>query len=54
MVRVFADWFDKLCGIIKYNSELSSVFLIGSGVPQGSLLGGKLFNLTIDSVLVEL
>ena len=54
VVRVFADWFDKLCGIIKYNNEFSSVFLLGSSVPLRGLLGSKLFNLIIDSVLVEL
>ena len=39
VVRVFAYWFDKMCGIDKHNKEFSSVFLIGSGVLKEVYLG---------------
>jgi hypothetical protein len=54
LIRTFASWLDKLNGVISWNGQLSSLFVIGSGVPQGSFLGGKFFNLVMDCVLYEL
>ena len=54
LIKVFVRWFDNLCEQIYWNNDFSSIFTIGSEVPQGSLLGGKFFNLIMDTILQEL
>jgi hypothetical protein len=51
IVRLFADWWCKLKDVVRWKGMLSQSFCVGSGVPQGSLLGGKFFNLLMDNVL---
>jgi Reverse transcriptase (RNA-dependent DNA polymerase) len=54
VIKIFADWWCKLSDEVLWNGNRSKAFSIGSGVPQGSLLGGKFFNLLMDRVLNEL
>jgi hypothetical protein len=51
MIKLFADWWGKMKDVVMWRGKSSMSFLVGSGVPQGSLLGGKFFNLMMDSVL---
>ena len=50
LIKIFAGWFCKLRGRIKWRNGYCSDFYIRSGVPQESLLGGKQFNLFMDEI----
>lgn len=54
IVKTYADWFCKMCAKVNWNNCTSAAFSISSGVAQGSLLGGKFFNLVMDTVLHEM
>ena len=51
IIKIFANWWCKLNDTVLWKGKLSAPFLIGSSILQGSLLGGKFFNLMMDSVL---
>ena len=51
LIKIFADWFCKLRGRVKWRNGYFSDFFIRLGVPQRNLLGEKLFNLLIDVIL---
>ena len=51
IVKIFANWWCKLQDVVMWNGVKSEAFSVGSGVPQGSLFGGKVFNLLMDPVL---
>ena len=54
IISLFANWWGKLCDKVLWGGKLSQSFTVGSGVLQGSLLGGKFFNLMMDCVLCKL
>ena len=45
VVRMFSNWWNKLYDKVLWKGGLSDSFAVGSGVLQGSILGGKFFNL---------
>ena len=45
------SWFSKLSGSVVWNNCLSHKFDIFSGVPEGSIIGPKLFNYIMDEIL---
>ena len=51
IVKVFLSWFCNMHASVKWKNVTSNCFKIKSGVPQGSLLGGKLYNLIVDEIL---
>ena len=53
VIKVFVNWWGKFSSTAIWNGCLPKPFPMGSGVPQGSLLRGKLFNKLglIDCVL---
>ena len=51
IIKISANWWCKLNDIVLWKGKLSASFPIGSGILQGSLLGGKFFNLMINFVL---
>ena len=54
IINCFVSWYRNLQSCVKCNNSVSDYFKVLSGTPQGSLLGGKFFNLTIDKLLLEL
>ena len=50
IVKIFANWWSKLRDVVMLNGVRSEAFSVGSGVPQGSLLG-EFFDLLMDLVL---
>ena len=48
---MFSNWWKKLYDKVLWRGGLSDSFAVGSGVSQGSILGGKFFNLMMDCVL---
>ena len=51
IIKIFANWWCKLNDTVPWKGKLSVPFPIGSGILQGSLLGGNFFKLMMDSVL---
>jgi hypothetical protein len=51
IIRIFANWWSKLFDVVVWRGATSEEFAVGFGLLQGSLLGGKFFNLMMDSVL---
>jgi len=37
MVCLLADWYSKLCVVVRWNNSYSNIFRVGSGVRQGHL-----------------
>jgi hypothetical protein len=54
VVRIFLNWWNKLYDKVSWKGNLSNSFAVLSGVLQGSILGGKFFNLIMDCVLDKL
>ena len=44
-------WFRHIKACVKWGNDLSAYFSINSGVPVGSLLGPRLYNIVKDKVL---
>jgi hypothetical protein len=51
LVKVFVSWFRNMRCCVKWNNVVSEFVDIKSGVPQGSILGGKFFNMLMDKLL---
>ena len=49
VVDVLSNWYSKMLCVVKWNSSLSSVFSIGSGVRQGSCLSPAIFNIFMNA-----
>ena len=54
IVSMFSNWWNKLYDKVLCRGGLSDSFAVGSGVLQGSILGGKFFDLMMDCVLNKL
>jgi len=53
VVDVLSNWYSKMLCVVKWNSSLSSVFSIGSGVRQGSCLSPAIFNIFMNAFIVN-
>jgi hypothetical protein len=51
VVKLFMSWYRNLFATVNWNNDSSDFFKINSGVPQGSLLGPKVFNIVMDKLL---
>jgi hypothetical protein len=54
IVDVLYAWFRNMNACVKWNGSFSSFFNVLSGVPEGSLLGPRLYNIVMDKLLVML
>jgi len=54
IVFVLVNWYGKLCAVVRWNGAYSSLFVIRSGVRQGSALSPALFNLFINVLINSL
>jgi hypothetical protein len=53
-VKLLHSFLTSASGQVKFGGSRSSVFLLEAGVRQGSLLGGLLWNIYVDSLISEL
>ena len=51
---MICNWYGKLFVNVWWNGSLSKIFIVGSGVSQGSILSPTLFNLFINLFIVRL
>ncbi len=51
LVNVFKSWFRNMRSCVLWDSTKSEYFDIKSGVPQGSILSGRFFNMLLDELL---
>jgi hypothetical protein len=51
IVNTLFAWFRNMNGCVKWNNDYSQYFNIMSGVPEGSLLGPRLYNVVMDKLL---
>jgi hypothetical protein len=51
LVNVFMSWYGKLSCQVRWNNQLSGLFAVHSGLPQGSLLSPKFYNFVMDTIL---
>jgi Reverse transcriptase (RNA-dependent DNA polymerase) len=54
LINVFKSWFRNMHSCVSWNNARSQFFEVRSGVPQGSILGGKFFNMLLDKLLCTL
>jgi len=51
---LLADWYSKLCVVVRWNNSYSNLFRVGSGVWQGSSLSPSLFSVLMNKVIIDL
>ena len=51
LINILFSWFSKLSSTVVWNNCLSHKFDNFSGVPEGSIIGPKLFNCIMDEIL---
>ena len=51
LINILFSWFCKLYGTVVWNNCLSHKFDIFSGIPEGSIIGPKLFNCIMNEIL---
>jgi hypothetical protein len=54
LVNIFQMWFRNMYACVNWNNCKSEFFKVSSGVPQGSILGSKLYNMIMDNMLTML
>jgi hypothetical protein len=54
LVKVFMSWLRNMKSCVSWQNVLSSYFYVRSGVPQGSILGGRFFNMLMDKLLLTI
>ena len=54
LVNIFLSWYSKLSCQVRWDGAMSNMFAIHSGLPQGSLLSPKLYNIIMDHILIAL
>jgi len=53
-VNILVNWYSRLNAKVKWQDSFSNTFSVCSGVRQGGILSGPLFNIYIDNILVAL
>ena len=53
-VDILINWYSRLTSKVKWNNCLSSDFKVHSGVRQGGVLSGILFNVYVNDILTNL
>jgi len=53
-VRIFQNWYSKLCAAIQWNGVTGKVFVIHCGVRQGGILSPMVFCIYMDDLIKEL
>jgi len=54
VVHVLINWYGKLCAVVRWNGVCSNLFVIHSGVRQGSTLSPSLFSVFINVLINSL
>jgi len=54
IVDVLCNWYSKMFCVVKWNSLLSRVVSVGSGVRQGSCSSPAIFNMFMNAFIVNL
>jgi hypothetical protein len=53
-IVVIANWYAKLSAVVRWNSALSKIIAVKSGVRQGGVLSPSIFNVFINAIITNL
>src|ERR1043165_7832981 len=54
LIVLLSNWYGKVLAVVKWNTCLSKIVKISSGVRQGGILSPYLFAILVDDLLIKL